>query len=79
MSWFGTTNVGLLEEAGTPTQEVDVTFRITLRCLPIGPDGLPAGAAAATQRGVAFECGMTFCEAAEAGLTLWPKFGLTLS
>ena len=68
-SFAGRVGLYLRMVQGAPKTEADVTFSLVLRCLP--PEAVAETAdfdfAPATQRGLAFRCGMTFCEAAEAG------------
>jgi len=56
----------LLQPADSGKIEVDASFSLTLRTLPTAAAGQTEHDAS-TQRGICFRCGMTFCDAAEAG------------
>ena len=56
----------------TEQEEVDATFKVRMHVLSKSElaDAAEHGAPAAGQRGLPFRCGMTFCRAAEAGLSV---------
>ena len=56
----------LLQPADSGKVEVDASFSLTLRTLPTAAAGQTEHDKS-TQRGICFRCGMTFCDAAEAG------------